>query len=477
MSKYLLKGGTVVTFVKGEDKPRVYKADVLVEGTTISRIEQNIEPPQGAEVVNCENKWIAPGFVDTHRHTFMAISRGAHVDITLSEYVLKSFWTVQGSLTPEEVGIGTLAGCLEALSNGVTTILDHFNTAHTPAHADAALRSVLESGARVIWALARQSSATRVFPQPAFENEVATEKWQREKVKELGANGGNLRPDGRVTLGLAYDISWQGPIETHKEWLDYARANSVKLVTAHVSGNTTVAAWRDGGLLGQDVLFSHCNHLGHHTPADEEAWAALKESGAAVGATPVNEIGMSYGNHVAFDALERGVKVGLGADTSTVASGDMFMPMRMALQWARGRQIEHRRKSNVKTPLHQQYTTADVFRLATLGGAEALNLSHLVGSVEVGKRADLLVFDADSVNLAGAQNPVASIVMNAAAADIETVFVDGEVVKRGGKLVRDWKPVAAELRARAQDVSKRWPEDKLEETWKQWYETYGPPVL
>ncbi len=114
-------------------------------------------------------------------------------------------------------------------------------------------------------------------------------------------------------LRCRYDVSWRGPIEVHKEWLAHARESSVTLITAHVIGASTVTAWRDGGMLGPDVLFSHCNGLGNHTELDAEAWKALKESGTAVGATPVGEIGMSYGNHVVFDAVEHGVKAGLGA--------------------------------------------------------------------------------------------------------------------------------------------------------------------
>lgn len=164
-------------------------------------------------------------------------------------------------------------------------------------------------------------------------------------------------------------------------------------------------------------------------------------------------------------------------DSISANSGDMFGPMRFALQWSRGREHEHARQHKLTTPLHLKHMTADVFRLATLGGAEALNLAHLVGSVEVGKRADLLVLDADSVNLGGAGDPVAAIVMNASGEDVKTVFVDGEIVKRDGRLVRDWKPVVRELKARAQDIRTRWPEEKLEEIWKTWYDTNGPPAI
>ncbi|KAI0677246.1 Metallo-dependent hydrolase [Trametes maxima] len=477
-SRYLLKGGTVATSVQGGDEARVYRADVLVEGTTITRIEQDIVPGTGVEVIDCEGKWITPGFVDTHRHVFMTVLRGNHCDYLLSEYLVKMSWSTQGSLTPEEIGIGTLAGCLDALHNGVTTILDHFHAAHTPAHADAALRAVLESGARVIWAPARQSPPTQLFPSMEFARDAETAKWQREKLKELASvDGGKLRPDGRVTLGLAYDGVWQGPMSTHQEFLAFARTLPVSVITAHVVKGPSILQWRDGGLLGSDVVFSHCNVLADRPAPDDETWAALRNSGAAIASTPEDELGMAHGNPVALDALKRGVKCGLGVDATSINSGDMFKQMRTALQWARGHDHERIHLNKLTAPSHNKYSSADAFRLATLGGAEALGLAELIGTVEVGKRADLLVFDTSSVNLAGAGDPITGVVFHASSEDIETVLVDGEIVKRGGKLVREWAPVARELRKRADDVRQRWPEDKLEENWKKWYGTNGAPAV
>ncbi len=223
--------------------------------------------------------------------------------------------SLQGTLTPEEVAIGTLAGLLEALHNGVTTILDHFHAAHTPEHAEAALKATIESGARVIWAPARQSPPTRLLPFPEWANDAQAVQWQRAKIKEWGSRaGGKLRPDGRVTLGLAYEIfSWEGTVSTHQEFLAYARANNVQTITAHVVKSPAILGWRDAGLLGPDVVLSHCNALADRPELDDEMWKALKDSGAAIGATPADELGMAHGNPVAFDALKRGVKCGLGA--------------------------------------------------------------------------------------------------------------------------------------------------------------------
>ncbi|CDO73830.1 hypothetical protein BN946_scf185015.g159 [Trametes cinnabarina] len=365
-SKCLLKGGTIATCVQGSTTPQVYKADVLIEGNAITRIAEDISPQAGVEVIDCTDKWITPGFVDTHRHLFMTVLRGNQCDWLLSEYMVKMAW---------------------------------------------------------------------------------------------------------------YDALWRGTMEMHKEFLAYARSIPVSIITAHIVKGPQILQWRDGGILGADVVFSHCNVLADRPALDDEMWAALKESGAAIASTPEDELGMAHGNPVALDALQRGVKCGLGVDATSINSGDIFTQMRFALQWARGHDHERIHLNKETPPFHNKYSSADAFRLGTLGGAEALGLSNLIGTVEVGKRADLVVFDASSVNLAGAADPITGVVFHAASEDVETVFVDGEIVKRGGKLVHEWAPVARELKKRADEVRERWPEDKLEERWQKWYDTNGAPIF
>ncbi|KAH9951432.1 Metallo-dependent hydrolase [Amylocystis lapponica] len=474
---YLLKGGIIATFVSGSDKPLVFQSDVLVEGSVIKQVADNITagPCDTLEILNCTGKWIIPGMVDTHRHAFLTVARGVAGDWLLSEYLVKMSWCIQASLTPEEVRIGELAGCLDALYAGVTTILDHFHGAITPAHSDASLEAAIQSGARVVWCPARQSPPTKLFPAMEFGYEPDTSKWQLEKLKELGSkNGGKLTTDGRVTLGLAYDLVGMGPISTHQEILKLARAIPVAIVTAHVTHESRILTMRDADMLGPDVVFSHCNGLHSRTAPDDEAWAAMKQYDCAVAATPADELGMAMGNPTAFDAVQRGVKCGLGVDTLSINGGDFFSHMRTALQWQRGRFHEDIDRKGLPTPRYNQYNAADVFRLATLGGAEALNMGHLIGSIEVGKKADIAVFDTDSVNLAGIANPVLGITFHATSADVELVMVDGNIVKRDGKLT-DVPWVAHELKRAAAGVDARWPPEKLDEVWMRYCDTFGIP--
>ncbi|KAH9938082.1 Metallo-dependent hydrolase [Fomitopsis serialis] len=476
---YLLKGGIVATFTKGRNKPSVHSADVLVENSIITRIDADIVAGSNVEVIDCNGKWITPGMVDTHRHVFMTVLRGEQCDWLLSEYLVKMSMFLQSRLTAEEIRIGQLSGCLDALHSGVTTILDHFHAATTPEHAQASLEATIESGARVVWCPARQSGPTQLLPSVEYGNEEETCKWQMEKLMEWGTkDGGKLTSDGRVTLGLAYDIIEAGPISAHQAALKYARENNVSIITAHVVKGPRITTWRDAGLLGPDVVFSHCNCLYDRTDPDDEMWEAMKENECAIASTPVDELGMAHGNPVAIEAVQRGVKCGLGADCLSVNGGDIFAQMRMALQFARGRGHEIIEQKGHAGPKYNKHLCADAFRLATLGGAEALNLDDKIGTIEVGKKADIVVFDTDSTNLAGIDDPISGITFHATNADVELVMVNGEVVKRDGKLTKvPWGPVARELKQKAREVRERFPREKLEELWDQWYEACGAPRL
>ncbi len=133
-------------------------------------------------------------------------------------------------------------------------------------------------------------------------------------------------------------------------------------------------------------------------------------------------------------------------------------------------------KTKQTPPIHNEYNSADAFRLGTLGGAEALNLADQIGTIEVGKKADILIFDSLSPNLAGIRDPFNGIVFHASDADIVTVFVDGEIVKHDGKLTKfEWRSVAQELAERAEDLRGRFPDNKLEERWREYCAQGGNP--
>jgi cytosine/adenosine deaminase-related metal-dependent hydrolase len=197
----------------------------------------------------------------------------------------------------------------------------------------------------------------------------------------------------------------------------------------------------EAGQLGPDLLFVHGATL---TAAEQ---AAMAEAGAGLSVTPETEMQMGMGHPLAFTARAAGVRTGLGIDIVSNYSGDMFRQMRMMLQSARARAnaaIEARGAA----PRRIAPTAREVLRLATLGGAEALHLENRIGSIEPGKRADLILVRTDTLSMCPTIDAVAAIVLNAAAADVDMVMVDGRMIKRHGALVDvAWPDLAARLQA------------------------------
>lgn len=131
---------------------------------------------------------------------------------------------------------------------------------------------------------------------------------------------------------------------------------------------------------------------------------------------------------------------------------------------------------NGQMPKLNHWRASDAFRLVTLGGAEALNLSHIIGTITPGKKADIVIYDAESPNLAASFDPFLGIVFHASDADIEIVMVDGEILKRDRKLVKfEWKKIAKELKEASQGLHKRWPTEVLDEKWTEFYAQKGTP--
>lgn len=230
-------------------------------------------------------------------------------------------------ITPSEAHIGTLAGCLEALHHGITTVVDHVHTISTPIHARTMIEAHILSGIRSKFCYARLTPVPENF---AFtrEGEEECRKWQMEQIVELATEGernglGMGMLSDRVGLGLAYDglrgsRSAEDNVQAHKEIIELARKYKLSPITTHYVGGPSgsfmksVQIYSDVGLLDSDMLFSHCSGI------DEQEWDMMKKSGAAVAATPEDELGMGHGYPVTYEAVKRGVRVGLGCDCVSV---------------------------------------------------------------------------------------------------------------------------------------------------------------
>ncbi len=188
---------------------------------------------------------------------------------------------------------------------------------------------------------------------------------------------------------------------------------------------TDLAALR---LIGHDVNVVHANFL----VPDE--FQAVADNGATIAITPEVEMQMGLGLPPTGPARRAGASITIGTDVVTGVGTDMFTQMRFLLQTHRA--LQNKLCHDKETmPDHLDLSAADVLYMATLGGARCFGLDRRIGSITPGKEADLVVLRRSDVNLAAARDPIAAIVLHANVANVDTVMVGGEILKRGGKLL------------------------------------------
>jgi 5-methylthioadenosine/S-adenosylhomocysteine deaminase len=415
----LIKGGHVVTVDPELGDLRV--GDVLVADGVITAVGPDLKPATaGVEVVDAVGRLVIPGLVDTHRHVWQGAIGGYTPQITGAGYGPAVLTGIALAHTPDDVYAGTLWGALQALDAGITTVADWAHNDQSPAHADADLRGLADSGIRGYFLYGGPGPATG-DPNPPHP---ADARRMREEYFGSGSYG-------RLRMGMGL----RGPAFTSAERnaVDYAFARDLGLpISIHLGMAGTghgVADLERGGLLGSDVNYVHGNFL-----SDAE-WDLLAGSGGTVTITPSTDMLMQFGTYPATGAaLSRGIVAGFGIDTICSAGTDLFSEMRLALAAERSRAnaaVISAEKMAPTVGLHQR----DMLRLATIDGARVWHLEDEIGSLTPGKQADIAVIDLRSPHLDGFGDPVAVMVLGAGPADVETVIVGGDIVKRQGQLV------------------------------------------
>ena len=431
----LIKGGNVVTVDPAIGDLPV--GDVLVRDGSIVDVGLNLATSEpDAEVIDAEGRLVIPGLVDTHRHVWQGAIGGFTPQVTGAGYDPAVLHGIAPRHSAEDVYAGTLWGALQALDAGITTIGDWAHNLQSAEHAAADLRGLQESGIRGYFLYGGPGP---VSDDPNPPHPVDARRMRDEQFAD-GANG-------RLRMGMAL----RGPCFTSAERNaeDFAFARELGLpISVHVGMAGTsdaVTTLQRYDLLGADVNYAHGNML-----TDEE-FDLIAQSSGTLSITPSSDMLMQFGTYPGTGrALARGIVSGFGIDTICSVGTDLFSEMRLALAAERSRANAAALARGERVPtvdLHQR----DMLRLATLDGARVWNLGDEIGSLTPGKLADIAIIDMRSPHLDGYGDPVAVMVLGAGPADVETVIVGGDVVKRDGRLVGSHVDKALDLMHQTRD--------------------------
>jgi 5-methylthioadenosine/S-adenosylhomocysteine deaminase len=419
VQRLLIKGGYLVTMEPSSGD--LADTDILISDGEITGIGRGIAAADAA-VLDASQKVVIPGLIDTHRHTWQSVLRNSLPDDDLPAYFRTILDTFAPHYRPEDVFAGNLIGALGALNAGVTTLLDWSHIMNTPEHADAAVEALSRTRIRAVFAHGAPNS-------PHHD-------WWGDNTRNHPGDIARLRSqyfssdDQLLTLAMAL----RGPEFTVMDVTrhDVGLARSVGApITVHVGCGAlgpkyrAIAQMASCGLLGPDITFVHCT-----TSSDEELKLVV-EAGATVSISPAVESQMGHGNPPFNRFADLGVRPGLSLDVETSTASDMFTQMHAAYHVARLIAHERLRAGQPAKFL----STRDILELATLQGARTLGLERRAGSIAVGKRGDLVVLDLNRVNVAPVNDVVGAVVLSADTSNVDSVLVDGTVVKRGGALV------------------------------------------
>ncbi|MFE2887182.1 amidohydrolase family protein [Streptomyces sp. NPDC059272] len=411
----VLRGGTVLPMDRGR---RVLSdTDVLVTGDRITAVGPRLAVPEGTAEIDASDGIVMPGMIDTHRHMWQTAMRGYGADWTLTQYFVWYYLEHGKAFRPEDVHAGNLLAAVEALDAGVTTVVDWSHGLQTVDHADAAVDALRAVPGRFVLAYGNiQQAPAEWTAAPQF----------RDFVRR------RITGDDMLGFQIAFDVTGD-PAFPEKPAFEVARDLGVAVTThAGVWGATNddgIRLMHEHGFMTPETVYVHASTL------SADSYQRIAATGGSVSVSTESEQSAGQGYPTTWAVRSHDIPVSLSMDTSVWWSGDLFSAMRTTLGADRAR--EHlEAHAEGETVTHVALRAEQVVEWATRGGARALGREHDLGSIEEGKKADLVLLKNDHSPVSfPVLNPYGHVAFQAQRGDVHTVIVDGRVVKHEHRLL------------------------------------------
>jgi len=412
----VFRNATVLTMDDGHHV--LSGADVLIDGERIAAVGPALETPAGTAEIDASGGIVMPGMIDTHRHMWQTAMRGYGADWTLTQYFVWYYLNWGKVFRPQDIYAGNLLSAIESIEAGVTTTVDWSHGLQTTDHADAAVDALTEVPGRFVL---------------AYGN-IQQGPWEWSATPEFRAFASRrfTSGDDMLSLQMAFDVTGD-PEFPERAAFEVARDLGLP-VTTHagvwqVTKDDSIRLMHENGFMTPSTVYVHAASL------SQDSYHRIAATGGSASVATESEQSAGQGYPPTWRLRDHGIPVSLSQDTSVWWSGDLFSAMRTTLGADRSR--EHlEAHSRQETVTHCRLRAEEVVDWATRGGARALGLDSVTGSLEPGKKADVVLIKNDaSPVMTPLLNPYGHVAFQAQRGDVHTVLVNGRVVKYDHRLV------------------------------------------
>ena len=408
----LIKNGSIVLFEK--DDVVVRKLDIRIKGKRIDKLEKNIKPEEGEKVIDATDKVVMPGLINTHAHIAMSIFRGTFEGCSLYTWLNEKIWPIEAKLTEEQVYDATMLSILEMISTGTTCVNDHYFMSKQIRKAleESKMRAMIT---RVLMDTdGEEASKNRI---DEFIDLYETRDEKNDLISySVSPHGLYTCSDNLLAEARELAIQYKLPIHTHfLESID--EIEDIKKLHGE-NASKVLKKYFDG----LHII------LAHGVKLNDKDIEILQGMNCGIAHNPISNFRLGCKIADTTKYLKEGINVALGTDGQGSGNNlDMFETMKIAALAQGG--------------IHENETrleSRDVIKMATINGAKLLGLEDQIGSIEEGKKADLIIVDIsnklDNIKMIPNNDIISNLVYNTIGKNVDTTIVDGNILMENRKM-------------------------------------------
>ncbi len=404
------------------ETPNIDKKDILIKDNIIERIDKDIDKNiEVDERINAKNMLVMPGLINTHTHLAMSIFRGYKTDRKLMDWLEDAIFPVEDKLKPEDIYWNSYLSCLEMIKSGTTTCNDMYFGMNKTVEAirDTGLRAV------VAWCIKDDSIKDKVEQTREYAKMYNNDENGKIKIYVSADAPHTCNPD---TIKLCVDLAKELNTGLHihlAETLD----EETKIKSRYDKRSTEYL--NDLDVFDVPVVLAHGIYV---SDSDIEI---LKKIKGGISHNPISNCKLSSGICDVVKLRKNGINIGLGTDgIGSTTTMDMFEEMKTAA---------YLQKVNTMEP--SSISAYDILKMATIEGAKVLGMENEIGTLEPGKKADMIFIKTDKLHMCPANDVCANLVYSSNGADVESVMIDGKVIMQNRKMLNlDEKQVMRQVK-------------------------------